>query len=150
MANYATFLYMIREPNNQWRNTMHVNTINYKELERFFVAFRRGLELLNKQAYSLSLSLEKMEKKRYELELGLTSRQKSEGLPANIIQLFKDKGDWLSPLQIRKAFAESTGRRLAQSTLRSCLVTNEGRLFQRDGKTRSTKWKLIDEPVQDT
>ena len=129
---------------------MQVNTISYKELERFILTCQRNLKLLHKHTDSLSSSLEKLQKKRYELELGLISRQSTEGLLSQIIRVFRKSEEWLTPLQIRKTFSESTGTRLAQSTLRVCLVTNENTLFERSGKTRSTKWKLKDVSVHVT
>lgn len=123
------------------------NIMTNKELHGLLLAFRKYVETLNKQTNSLSLSVERLEKSFAQRQLDFDVESKQPTKYDVVIEILGSAKVWLSPLDIRRLYLDKTGERLAQSTLRNFLTEKEDDLFQRDGITRTTRWRYKDDNV---
>jgi len=62
----------------------------------------------------------------------------------SIVAVFGKSGKWLSNGEIRERMLKLKNIEMNRITLRDYLVAHEDTRFRRKGKTRTTKWKLIE------
>lgn len=114
-----------------------------RDVERFIRAWERELEKLDNHIENLRASLSEVLTKRYELEMDFGNRRSADEVFPVIVRIFKENMDWMYPRDIRDQFQVKTGERLPESTLRFHLCSNENEVFERTGRTRSTRWRYI-------